>query len=222
MILYHGSSEIIQKPIYGKGKEYNDYGKGFYCTEHMELAREWACTEEQDGYANKYEFDLNQMKILNLFTQKDATLCWLALLTEYREIRLSTPVMKQAYQWLQSNYHLDIQEYDVIIGYRADDSYFSFARAFLNNTISFGQLSYAMRLGKLGEQYVLKSEKAFRTIQFVDAIRAEREEYFVKRKSRDDDAREAFFREMNKADMEGTYVMDLIRNEVSRDDPRIQ
>ena len=55
LILYHGSSEVIQAPVFGKGKSYNDYGKGFYCTEHLELAKEWACTERIDGYANKYE-----------------------------------------------------------------------------------------------------------------------------------------------------------------------
>ena len=43
LILYHGSSEIVQAPVFGKGKSYNDYGRGFYCTEYIELAKEWAC-----------------------------------------------------------------------------------------------------------------------------------------------------------------------------------
>lgn len=43
LIIYHGSPEIIEKPVFGKGKPYNDYGMGFYCTEHLELAKEWAC-----------------------------------------------------------------------------------------------------------------------------------------------------------------------------------
>ena len=42
----------------------------------------------------------------------------------------------------------------MIIGYRADDSYFSFANAFLNNTLSLEQLKEAMYLGKLGEQVI--------------------------------------------------------------------
>lgn len=42
MILYHGSREIVEHPLYGKGSENNDYGQGFYCTESMELAKEWA------------------------------------------------------------------------------------------------------------------------------------------------------------------------------------
>jgi hypothetical protein len=36
--LFHGSDHIIEKPVFGEGKSYNDYGRGFYCTEHVELA----------------------------------------------------------------------------------------------------------------------------------------------------------------------------------------
>ena len=37
IILYHGSNQRIEQPLWGEGKSYNDYGQGFYCTEHMEL-----------------------------------------------------------------------------------------------------------------------------------------------------------------------------------------
>ena len=42
LTIYHGSPEIFEKPQFGKGKPYNDYGRGFYCTEHIELAKDWA------------------------------------------------------------------------------------------------------------------------------------------------------------------------------------
>ena len=49
--IYHGSDHIISKPEFGKGKFWNDYGRGFYCTESIELAKEWACSEAgKDGY----------------------------------------------------------------------------------------------------------------------------------------------------------------------------
>ena len=41
-ILYHGSEFLIEKPEFGKGARHNDYGRGFYCAENIELAREWA------------------------------------------------------------------------------------------------------------------------------------------------------------------------------------
>lgn len=160
-ILYHGSPDIIQTPVLGKGKPYNDYGQGFYCTEHPELAKEWACTENIDGYANKYEMDTDGLAILNLSADEYTILHWLALLMKYRRFRISTPVMKRGADWLREHFLIDLTSYDVVVGYRADDSYFSFARSFVNNEISLAQLSYAMRLGRLGEQFVLKSPAAF-------------------------------------------------------------
>lgn len=222
MILYHGSPEIIRQPVFGKGKSYNDYGRGFYCTEHLELAKEWACTENTDGYANKYEIETSDLNVLNLSSEEYTILHWLALLMEHRVFRISTPVMKRGAQWLRNNYLIDLAPYDVVIGYRADDSYFSFARAFVNNEISLTQLSYAMRLGKLGEQVVLKSPAAFERIQFVSYEIAFNTEYYAKRKTRDDEARQAYRDELEKDDMNGLYMRDIIREEVLPNDTRLR
>lgn len=51
MILYHGSKDIIEKPIYGQGKKYNDYGLGFYCIDNIELAKEWGTSFERSGFS---------------------------------------------------------------------------------------------------------------------------------------------------------------------------
>ena len=222
LVLYHGSTEIIEKPIYGKGKAYNDYGKGFYCTENLELAKEWACTEGVDGYANQYEIETDNLRILNLSADEYTILHWLALLMTYRKLRLSTPVMKRGAEWLKEHFLVDIDDYDAIIGYRADDSYFSFARAFVNNEIPLGQLSHAMRLGKLGEQFVLKSPKAFESTKFVSYKSADNTVYYARRKVRDDEARAGFFAELEKEDIDGLYMRDIIREEVKADDPRLR
>ena len=222
LVLYHGSPEIIEKPIYGKGKAYNDYGKGFYCTENLELAKEWACTEGVDGYANQYEIETDNLRILNLSADEYTILHWQALLMTYRKLRLSTPVMKRGAEWLKEHFLVDIDDYDAIIGYRADDSYFSFARAFVNNEIPLGQLSHAMRLGKLGEQFVLKSPKAFESTKFVSYKSADNTVYYARRKVRDDEARAGFFAELEKEDIDGLYMRDIIREEVKADDPRLR
>ena len=157
IILYHGSNEKIEKPLLGKGKVYNDYGQGFYCTEHIELAKEWSCNEGVDGFANKYELDTADLRILNLSSEEYTILHWLALLMENRRFRLSTPVMRRGVQWLKEHFLVDVSKYDLIVGYRADDSYFSYANAFLNNTLSLEKLEKAMLYGKLGEQIVLRT-----------------------------------------------------------------
>ena len=131
--LYHGSQQIVESPDLSMSKPYNDYGKGFYCTEHSDLAGEWAVSERTDGYINVYELNTEGLNILNLNSQDYHLLHWLALLMNYRRIRLSTPIMRRGAQWLTDHYLLDLDGVDIVRGYRADDSYFSFARSFVNN-----------------------------------------------------------------------------------------
>ncbi len=222
IIIFHGSEDIREKPAYGLGKKYNDYGQGFYCTQDIELAKEWSCTEGADGYVSEYEIDTDSLNILNLSSGEYNILYWLSLLLKYRRIRISTPVMRRGIQWLEKNYLLDISGYDAIVGYRADDSYFSFARAFVNNEISLEQVSYAMRLGRLGEQFVLKSPKAFYMLHFLSYYRISHSEYYFKRKTRDEEARAAYREQLEKEDINGIYMRDIIRGEVHADETRIQ
>ena len=222
MILYHGSPEIVRKPEYGKGKPYNDYGRGFYCTENLDLAREWACGENVDGFVNRYEIDPAELKILRLSSGDYTILHWLALLMKYRRIRISGPIMRQGMEWLTAHFLPEIDRFDAIIGYRADDSYFSFARAFVNNEISLRQLSYAMKLGELGEQFVLKSEKAFSAIRFIASEEVSNATYFPRRKQRDDAARAAFREELDRDDLNGLFIRDIIRERILPDDPRLR
>lgn len=222
LVLYHGSPDIIEKPVFGKGKAYNDYGRGFYCTEHLELAKEWACTEGTDGYANRYELDTAGLSVLDLSADGYSILNWLALLMLHRKGRLSAPVAKQGREYLIQNFLPDFQSFDAIIGYRADDSYFSFARAFVTNTISLKQLGSAMRLGKLGEQFVLKSPKAFETIRFTGYTAADNAVYYTRRIARDDEARAAYRKELETDDINGIFMRDIIREEIKADDPRLR
>lgn len=222
IILYHGSPDIVETPVFGKGKAYNDYGRGFYCTEHIELAKEWACTEGVNGYANKYEIETSHLSVLNISSDNYTILNWLAILMLHRKCRLSTPVAKHGREYLIQNFLPDFQGYDVIVGYRADDSYFSFARAFVTNTISLKQLGNAMQLGKLGEQFVLKSPKAFDAIKFIDYTVADNAVYYAKRKARDDEARTAYMKELENEDIDGIFMRDIIRGEMKQDDPRLR
>ena len=211
--IYHGSINIVKKPVFGEGKPYNDYGRGFYCTEHVELAKEWACSSDSDGYANHYQLDLDRLRVLYLNGVEYNILNWLAILLENRKFNVAEGLPQRARTYLLENFKVDYKSYDIIIGYRADDSYFSYAGDFINGTLSLRDLSEAMRLGKLGEQVVLKSEKAFQSLTFIEAIKAPHEEYFGKYKLRDEEARNRY-REMAKQPIAENeiYVIDIIRN----------
>ena len=103
---------------------------------------------------------------MNLNDSKYHILNWLAILADNRTYWQNGSIAEEAKKYIKEHFLIDITPYDIIVGYRADDSYFSFAQDFVSGVISLEKLSEAMRLGKLGEQIVLKSPKAFETIYF--------------------------------------------------------
>lgn len=220
--LYHGSPEIVSHPEYGKGKSYNDYGRGFYCTTDIELACEWACTENAEGYVNQYELETDALSFLALNEEPYTILHWLAVLIRHRQLRTSSPIIIRGINWLIENYMPPVDTADVVIGYRADDSYFSFARAFVGNEISLTQLSHAMHLGNLGKQIVLKSQAAFEAIRFVSYSSVDKQIYYPRRKQRDDEARAAYRSELEREVTSGLFMRDMIREEVKPNDPRLR
>lgn len=221
--VYHGSEFLIKVPEFGKGNPHNDYGLGFYCTESKELAKEWAVSHGGNGYSNCYTLDLSNLRIMHLNQPQFNILNWLALLVKNRVFEVQDGLPSEGKEYLLETFLPDVEGYDVIIGYRADDSYFSFARAFLNNTISLAQLQKAMYLGELGEQIVLMTSKAFANIRFVEAEIAECDKYLPLKTNRDVAARRAFQDEKRREKVVGaTYMLDILREGWKNNDPRLR
>lgn len=222
-IIYHGSQSVIERPLFGKGKLHNDYGLGFYCTEILELAKEWAVDYKRDGYANQYILDDTNLRILYLNKEPYCTLHWLALLLENRKFDVSSGLSKSAKEYILNEFLIDTSVYDVIIGYRADDSYFSFAQDFISGAISYRQLNNAMHLGNLGEQVVLKTQKAFDALTFEKADYVMADEWYVKKAARDTAAREAYFSVERSSHKKGDlYITQILDEEMKADDSRLQ
>ena len=204
--IYHGSPNIVT-PVFGEGKAYNDYGQGFYCTENLELAKEWACSQDSDGYANQYILNLESLKVLYLNGPK---------------FSIAEGLPHEARDYILETFLPEYKSYDIIKGYRADDSYFSYARDFISNTLSLGDLKQAMMLGKLGEQIVLKSARAFESITKGEIIPVERSEYYARYCERDRMAREKY-KEItsHRYSLDELYAIDLIRGGIKNGDPRL-
>ena len=118
---------------------------------------------------------------------------------------------------------IDTTEYDVIIGYRADDSYFSFARDFVSGTISYRQLSEAMKLGNLGEQIVLISDKAFENITFISNSPADAQIYYKRKKDRDQKARKKYRETKGMESLKDElFIIDIMREGMKQNDSRLR
>ena len=218
--IYHGSDKIIENPTFGLGRKNNDFGLGFYCTENEELAKEWAVSSLNDGFCNKYTLDTSYLKILNLNSSDYTILNWIAVLLKHRLFTIKNPLANRAKKYLLDNFDINANAYDLIIGYRADDSYFYYAESFINNGISVGQLASAMRLGKLGEQIVIKSKFAFSNLKYNGFAIAEKDKYYSLRKLRNDEANQMYF-DMLEEESDTLYMLDIIRGGIKNDNLQI-
>ena len=188
IMLYHGSKYEVVSPEFGKGNPENDYGLGFYCTRELNLAKEWSVTANESGIVNKYSIDISGLKILNL--QDLGVIDWLVILMNHRVVNFYNIVSETRRKRFLEKYKekYNLEEYDIIVGYRADDSYFSFVRDFIEERIYVEDLKELLLAGNLGLQYVLKSKKAFDRLKFIESENVDKE-YFKYRKNRDTNAR---------------------------------
>lgn len=117
--VYHGSEIIIKKPVfhYQNSNFNNDYGLGFYCTQDLEMAKQWANRTTKNGFANKYFFDERGLKILDL-TNKDEfnVLNWIAILLHNREIPENDKIEYADVLIYLEKYYIDTSFYDAVIG----------------------------------------------------------------------------------------------------------
>ena len=150
---------------------------------------------------------------------------WIAILLNNRIFPKRSPISRQASTYLLDEFLPDTAGYDVIWGYRADDSYFTYAKDFLNNTISVGQLARAMKLGELGEQIVLMSPRAFERIKFIKYEIADGSIYHNRRMERDERTRRAYLDNHGEdfsVTINDLFVRDIISQQVKNDDPRLR
>ena len=160
IILYHGSPNQQVSPKYGLGDEKHDYGKGFYLTENLELAKEWAACrpDERNGWVHKFSLDITDLKVLDF--QEHNILSWLAELMKHRDAADSKRYRVLSGKFIEK-YGIESESYDVIKGWRANASYFYIAREFVRDNIDVEILEELLSLGGLGIQYCIKSERAY-------------------------------------------------------------
>lgn len=190
IILYHGTPDKDVTPTFGRGDDKHDYGRGFYLTEDIQLAKEWAVCRPNDtnGYVHKYELDAKELKILDF--EEYNTLVWLAELMKHRDAADSKRYRVLSEKFI-AKYGMDTTEYDVIKGWRANASYFYIAREFVRDNIDIDILEKLLFLGGLGIQYCIKSELAFSKLHEVkdDLLLVDYAEFNDRYNQRDAEAR---------------------------------
>lgn len=211
MVLYHGTPDKIVTLTFGRGDDKHDYGRGFYLTEDIQLAKEWAVCRPNDtnGWVHKYELDARELKILDF--EKYDTLAWLAELMKHRDAADSKRYRVLSEKFI-AKYGVDTSEYDVVKGWPANASYFYIAREFVRDNIDIDILEKLLFLGGLGIQYCIKSELAFSKLREVkdELLLVDYSEFNDKYNQRDAAARDNMRRLINSDENKVTNVFSTL------------
>lgn len=172
--VYHGSDHILKIPVFGGGKADNDYGNGFYTTEYEDRARSWAALNGNPDccIVNEYELEMDHLKVLDL--SHEGVLAWIAEVVANRGMNQEAANMVG--ERLVERYRVNSDHADIIVGYRADDSYTQVIEAFLLNQLNISEVERLFYKGSLGNQIFLKSEKAFEHIIWKNAYEVKQSE----------------------------------------------
>ena len=225
VIIYHGSQQILTNPEFPfRKKPYYDFGQGFYCTADRELAMEWACPANRDGYVNRYELNTEDLKVIDLTRPPYSLLSWFALLLRSRKFDITGDLNSKARVYTLSNFVPAIGDADVLIGYRADDGYFAAAEQFFNDRITLRQLAELFRRNEPCQQIVLLTEKAYSHLTFTGYETADSRKYYYLRTQRDASMMEALEEKKVSPALpdDSPTIFDIIREVMRHDDPRIQ
>jgi hypothetical protein len=215
--LYHGTRESGFEPRYGAGRNYHDYGNGFYTTEDIEAAKEWACQGDRDtAFVCAYELNTSELRVLNL--DEGNTLTWVSVLMTHRRSKRIRGAALERCERMIERYGIDTEDCDVIRGFRANDSYFQFTADFVTDTITVETLMKSIVAGNLGMQVCVKSERAYNRLKkHADTLvisGAEYIEYHNRYASRDSYARKLA------ADYSGEPQNGLLLSDILRGDAR--
>ena len=157
VLLYHGSKSGITGDIKPVSREICDFGKGFYMGTESSQALTLICNFPS---AKLYTVSANMtaLRILEI----DIGIDW-ALLIAYNRGKLNTVKGSGIYQ----KYANIAENYDMIIGYIANDRMFVVLDRFFSGEITDTALINSLSALKLGKQYVAITDKACRQIEII-------------------------------------------------------
>lgn len=156
--LYHGSKSGIRGAISPSSRESCDFGKGFYMGTDRNQLLTLIC-----NYPNAKIYtlsvELSELKILNVEVGID----W-ALLVAYNRGKMESVKNSSIYNRFANL----SKDYDMIVGYIANDRMFVVLDRFFNGEITDFALINSLSALKLGKQYAALTEKACQKIKILD------------------------------------------------------
>lgn len=158
MIVYHGSTIIVDKPQILQSERFLDFGAGFYTTTNKEQALRWALRvaarrKAETKIISVYEFDYESaekdLKVIR-FDQPDKA--WLEFICACRSGKSVA------------------SEYDLVFGPVADDNVYATVQLFELGVLDEAETVKRLKIEKLFNQVLFHTEKALSLCCFKESI----------------------------------------------------
>ncbi|MDR0507004.1 MAG: DUF3990 domain-containing protein [Dysgonamonadaceae bacterium] len=155
MILYHGSTKIVEKPEIRISNRFLDFGNGFYTTTSEEQAIAWAKSKSErlhteNAYINIYELDdyvLSDKKFSVLIFERP-TREWLDFVIANRRGELQ-------------------HNYDFVMGAVADDTLYQTFTLYESGLLTLEETIIRLNTHTLFDQLSFNTEKALNNLKYV-------------------------------------------------------
>ena len=163
MIVYHGTTQIIEKPDVKHSKKYLDFGKGFYLTSYEAQAKKWALRkglrQEKPAIVNIYELktDFSGYRVLSFENENEQWLDFVCACRKGEEIN---------------------KDYDIVIGNVADDDVFKTVDMYFRGFWDKQKVLQELRYYKMNDQICIVNQRA------LDNLLVFKKSYEVKKNDR--------------------------------------
>ena len=157
MILFHGSTDLVDKPEIRVSEAYLDFGTGFYTTTSYEQAERWARIKMRRknvavGYVSVYEFDYEaaiRSFSIKQFTQADME--WITFVSANRNGEKVTG------------------DFDMHIGPVADDNVYRSIRLFETGILDAEETVKRLKTELLHDQWTMHTQEILSYCTFIEA-----------------------------------------------------
>jgi len=156
MLVYHGSNTKVENPIIIMPNRTLDFGSGFYTTMNIEQAESFAknvvSRNEGQGTPTISHYEVNYKELLqefNVLIFDRPNEKWLDFVYENRTAKYTG------------------RQYDIVIGPVANDTVYRVFRLFENGDIDRNAAIKRLKIVKLYNQMVFRTEKAISELRFI-------------------------------------------------------
>ncbi|MCI8484326.1 MAG: DUF3990 domain-containing protein [Lachnospiraceae bacterium] len=148
MVIYHGSSQIVEMPEIKITKYNKDFYFGFYCTIMEKQAKRWATRFGGEGYISLYEYTPNRE--LNILIFEKMTEEWLDFIVDCRSGKA--------------------HNYDIVEGPMADDTIYNYVQGFIDGKYSRKAFWELAKFKYPTHQISFHTARALATLRFLEGV----------------------------------------------------